>query len=146
MSSGGRTVPDRERKGKGRHEGKTPAPLTGRAPRRNHPLSHPQEDTMSGSKLTRRSTLKAAAAALALPAAGVWAAGEPAKPKGNLKQSICRWCYSRIKLEELAAKAKEIGYRSIELIGMEELKKIKPLGLTCAVLRSASSIPDGLNR
>jgi hydroxypyruvate isomerase len=99
---------------------------------------------MSGIKLTRRSTLQAAAA-LAIPSVGVWAA-EQAKPKANIKQSICRWCYNRIKLEELAAKAKEIGYRSIELIGPDDVRKIKPLGLTCAVLRSASSIPEGLNR
>jgi hydroxypyruvate isomerase len=100
-------------------------------------------------RLTRRTTLKTislGATALALPAAGVWAGTEQAQPKGNLKQSVCRWCYGRVKLEELAAKAKEIGYRSVELIGPEDVKKIKPLGLTCAVLRSASSIPDGLNR
>src|SRR5262249_39106704 len=89
--------------------------------------------------------LHAGAAALALPAAGVWAGADQPKPKGTVKQSICRWCYNRIKLEELAAKAKEIGYRSIELIGPDDVKKVQPVGLTCAVLRSASRSPEGLN-
>jgi hydroxypyruvate isomerase len=65
--------------------------------------------------------------------------------KGPLKQSICRWCYGRIPLDKLAAAAVEMGYKSIELIGPDEFKVIKPHGLTCAMVRCAS-IADGLNR
>lgn len=100
---------------------------------------------MPGTTLSRRSTFKAAGAALLFPA-GVWAGGEQPKPKGNLKQSLCRWCFSKVNLEQLAARAKEIGYRSIELLNLDDARMVKAAGLTCAVLRSASSIPDGLNR
>lgn len=65
--------------------------------------------------------------------------------KGNIKQSVCRWCYGRVPLEKLAAEAARIGYKSIELIGPEEYKVIKPFGLTCAMVR-CKSITDGLNR
>jgi hydroxypyruvate isomerase len=73
-------------------------------------------------------------------------ADEPAKVNGSIKQSICRWCYGRIKLEDLAQAAVKIGYKSIELITPQEYLKIKPLGLTCAVLRCANGIADGQNR
>ena len=31
--------------------------------------------------------------------------GEPQKPNGNIKQSICRWCYGKIPLDKLAEEA-----------------------------------------
>ncbi len=70
---------------------------------------------------------------------------EPYKPKGNIKQSVCRWCYDTISLEKLTEEAKKMGYESIELLGPEDIKVVKKLGLTCAMMRCAS-IPDGLNR
>src|SRR5712692_8288525 len=100
--------------------------------------------------LSRRSVLQAAG----LGMAGVWVSPsgaiekkqeEPAKPKGNIKQSICRWCYGNIPLEKLAAEAVRIGYKSIELLSIEDYKVVKPFGLTCAMIR-CKSIPDGLNR
>jgi hydroxypyruvate isomerase len=67
------------------------------------------------------------------------------KAKGNIKQSICRWCYNSIKLEKLAEGAKKIGYQSIELLTPEDIKKVKALGLTCAVMRCKSGIVSGMN-
>ncbi len=83
-------------------------------------------------------------------AAGLFAAHgldaqEPPKPKGNIKQSVCRWCYGKIPLEKLAAEAVRIGYKSVELLLPDDILKIKPLGLTCAVIGGAD-IPRGLNR
>jgi hydroxypyruvate isomerase len=94
----------------------------------------------------RRSVLRAAG----LGAAGALAvaslrADEPAKVNGNINQSICRWCYGRIKLEDLAQSAVKIGYKSIELLLPNEYLKIKPFGLTCAMIGGAD-IANGLNR
>ncbi len=80
-----------------------------------------------------------------LPARYAAFAEDPRPIKGNIKQSVCRWCYGRVPLEKLAAEAARIGYKSIELIGPEEYKVIKPFGLTCAMVR-CKSISDGLNR
>src|SRR5262249_17762965 len=94
----------------------------------------------------RRSALKLGAGALA--AAGlptVLHAEEPAKAKGRIKQSVCRWCYGSIPLEKLAEAAKKMGYQSIELLTPEEYRVVKPFGLTCAMLGRVS-ITDGLNR
>ena len=73
------------------------------------------------------------------------ALGDAPKIKGNLKQSICRWCYSGIPLEKLCAIAKGIGYQSIELLSPDEAKKVKAAGLTCALMGGAD-IANGLNR
>ena len=67
------------------------------------------------------------------------------KAKGNIKQSVCRWCFGSIKLEELAAQAAKMGFKSVELLGPDEYKIVKSFGLTCAMVR-CRSIPDGLNR
>src|ERR1700736_1743826 len=72
-------------------------------------------------------------------------AGEGHKAKGNIKQSVCRWCYGRIPLEKLATEALKMGYKSIELLTIDEYKKVKPIGLTCAMLGRVS-IVGGLNR
>jgi hydroxypyruvate isomerase len=98
--------------------------------------------------LNRRTLLGAAGAGVvgALAAADLAAAPEEARSiKGRIKQSVCRWCYGRIPLDKLAAEAKKIGYRSIELLTIQEYKEIKPLGLTCAMLGRVS-ISEGLNR
>jgi hydroxypyruvate isomerase len=65
---------------------------------------------------------------------------------GNIKQSVCRWCYGSIPLEKLAAEAKQIGYQSIELVTPQEFPTVKAAGLTCAMLSGACRIEDCFNR
>jgi hydroxypyruvate isomerase len=97
----------------------------------------------STTRFTRRHVL-GMAGAVALSAAAR-ADTKPARANGNIRQSVCRWCYGRVPLEKLAAEAKRIGFKSIELLSAEEILKIKPLGLTCAVMGGAD-IVRGLNR
>jgi hydroxypyruvate isomerase len=94
----------------------------------------------------RRSALKltGAATVAALARQPARAADAP-KVNGNIKQSVCRWCYGRIPLDKLAEAAAKIGYKSVELLGPEDVKVIKPYGLTCAMVR-CRSIENGLNR
>jgi hydroxypyruvate isomerase len=105
-------------------------------------------------EMSRRSALKMGA----LGAAGAWAAcrvgaeekpatGEGYKVKGNINQSVSRWCYGKIALPKLCEEAKRIGYKSIELLGEKDVLEVKKLGLTCAMLSGGGgSIRDGLNR
>jgi hydroxypyruvate isomerase len=95
--------------------------------------------------VTRRTALKAAGAVLAATAVPAVHSETPAKPNGNLKQSVCRWCYGRIKLETLAEAVKKIGYVSVELLLPKEHQVVKQFGLTCAVLGGAD-IVNGMNR
>jgi hydroxypyruvate isomerase len=93
--------------------------------------------------LTRRRALGVLGAAVVGASAG--RAAEPAKAKGNIKQSVCRWCYGGIELEKLAVEVKKLGYQSIELLLPDEVKVVKKHGLTCAILGGAN-IAKGLNR
>jgi hydroxypyruvate isomerase len=97
----------------------------------------------------RRDLLQVGAAGIVAAATGpaaVSAWSEPARVKGNIKQSVCRWCYGKIPLEQLTAEAQKMGYRSIELLPAKDILAVKKLGLTCAVMGTAGSIADGLNR
>jgi hydroxypyruvate isomerase len=100
---------------------------------------------MRSEKLDRRSALKAGALAAGALVAPLRADEAPPRPRNNIKQSVCRWCYGRIPLLDLAKAAKKIGYQSVELLSPAEYLQIKPLGLTCAMIGGAS-IADGLNR
>jgi hydroxypyruvate isomerase len=95
---------------------------------------------MSGSLVTK--------AALAKPTKADKAAKtvKSMRVDGPMKQSVCRWCYGGIPLEKLADESKRIGYKSVELLTPEDYKKVKPFGLTCAVLSGSCTIPDGWNR
>ena len=94
----------------------------------------------------RRSVLQTLGAGVT----GAWAASrlsaeEPVKAKGNIRQSVCRWCYGNIPLEKLAVEVKKIGYQSVELLLPPEILTVKKLGLTCAMVGGAD-IANGLNR
>src|SRR5262249_47253108 len=98
----------------------------------------------------RRDLLRAAGASVAVPAAvaalaAQLRADEPPKINGHVNQSVCQWCY-RLPLDKLAAEAKKIGYKSVELLTPEQYLQIKPLGLTCAMLKGTGPIHNCLNR
>jgi hydroxypyruvate isomerase len=116
-----------------------------RPPGHYHPPHPPHpENIMVHTSITRRNALAALGIA-GLSAANSRAQEDASKPKGNIKQSICRWCYGRISLEKLCQIAKKLGYQSIELLGPKEILEVKKAGLTCAVVGGAD-IARGLNR
>jgi hydroxypyruvate isomerase len=103
--------------------------------------------------MQRREFLKGGAAGLAALGAGgmapLDAAAERAEPRAaGLKQSVCRWCYPKQSVEELAAAAKRIGLRSVELLDPEDWPAVQRQGLTVALSNSAGpgGIPKGFNR
>ena len=66
--------------------------------------------------------------------------------KGRIKQSVCRWCYGKVPLEELCKAAKEMGILSIELMGEDDWPTLKKFGLTCAMANAKGiSIGKGFN-
>jgi hydroxypyruvate isomerase len=90
----------------------------------------------------------AVAAVGAIPASFSQDAATPpsSKLKGRIKQSICRWCYGKITLDDLCKTAAEIGYQSVELLGEKEWDVPKKYGLTCAVANGPNPIHKGWNR
>jgi hydroxypyruvate isomerase len=87
--------------------------------------------------MNRKQALKSIAAG----ATGVFALPEmvkamntlPAELKNNINHSVCQWCYGSIPLEDLAKAAKEIGLKSIELLGPDQWATVIKHGLTCAM-------------
>ena len=71
----------------------------------------------------------------------------PAKLKGNINHSACRWCYKDIPLEDLCVAAKEMGLKSIDLLGPKEFPVVQKHGLICAMVNGVpGGITSGLNR
>ena len=70
----------------------------------------------------------------------------PSRRASVIRQSVCRWCYSRIALDDLCATAREIGYQSVELLSENEWAVAARHGLQCAMANSFGSIPVGFNR
>jgi hydroxypyruvate isomerase len=70
----------------------------------------------------------------------------PPVPPGRLKQSVCRWCYADIALDELCERAKAMGLLSVELLKEEEWATPAKHGLVCAVGNGPTSIAKGYNR
>ncbi len=76
-------------------------------------------------------------------------AAEPSsQPKGNLKQSISRWCFGKWSLDELCRNAARIGYQGLDLVGPQDWPTLKKYGLTCAINTTAGPIQinRGFNR
>ncbi len=87
--------------------------------------------------MNRKQALKTiaatAASAVALPEIAKAMNTLPAELKNNINHSVCQWCYNPMPLEDLAKAAKEIGLKSIELLGPDQWATVQKHGLTCAM-------------
>jgi hydroxypyruvate isomerase len=104
---------------------------------------------MSLSKLTRRDALKSSFAAGALASLPALAHADDAIPprKNRIHQSVCRWCYKDIPLEQLCAYAAHIGLLGIDLLPVEDWATPRRYGLICTTGQAGGgTIPDALNR
>ena len=92
--------------------------------------------------LTRRGLLAASAASAVSLATRLQAADTASGLKGHVHHSVCKWCYSKVPLEDLCQQAKDIGLTSIELLGPNDWPTLKKYNLTCAM--SSNPTIDGL--
>jgi hydroxypyruvate isomerase len=87
--------------------------------------------------MTRRKFIQSAALAAAspvLPGVARAADASPLKLKGNIRHSVCRWCYGKIKLADLCAAAREIGLVAIDLLNPPEFATVRKYGLACSMV------------
>lgn len=84
-------------------------------------------------------------ASLAAQQAGQATAQVPSKKGGRIKQSVCRWCYGGMKLEDLAAQAKAMGIQAIDLLNENEWDVVKKAGLICSTSNGPGGITEGWN-
>lgn len=85
-------------------------------------------------KTSRRSFLRSStvAAAVAALAPRFTNAAETAL-KGRIHHSVCKWCYPKISLEDLAVAGKAMGLQSIELVEPTDFATLKKHDLICAM-------------
>ena len=66
------------------------------------------------------------------------------------QHSVCKWCYSDLSVNELAAAAKGMGIQSVELLQPQDWPALEEHGLTCAMvsdpLNAEFGIAKGFNR
>lgn len=73
-------------------------------------------------------------------------AGAPARLKGNINHSVCRWCYGGIPLEELCIAAKKMGLVAIDLVGPKDWPVLQKHGLYSSMCNGAEiNLEDGWN-
>ena len=96
--------------------------------------------------MTRRKFLQSAALAVAAtPLLAKVSRAEdaaPAKLKGNIKHSACRWCYGKIKLDDLCIAGKEMGLVAIDLLQPADFETVKKHDLVCSMVSNPTI--DGL--
>jgi hydroxypyruvate isomerase len=109
------------------------------------PASHPSRRSV----LASAASVAAGAAAAGIVTPTTFAADQssssPAQLRGNIRQSVCKWCYDKIPLETLAAEGKKMGLVAIDLLGPESFDTLKKHGLVCSMTNS-HPIHPGLNK
>jgi hydroxypyruvate isomerase len=66
--------------------------------------------------------------------------------KGTIKQSVCRWCFQDMPLEQLCIAAKEMGIKGIDLVGPADWPTLKKHGLDSPMCNGAEiNLTDGFN-
>jgi len=106
------------------------------------------------SKPSRRHVLKsvlsgasATAAVVSLPSFSWSLENNPIKREGNIRQSVSRWCYQKIPLDQLCAYAAEIGLRAIDLLNPDEWEVPRRYGLICSMgYAGGGEITTAMNR
>jgi hydroxypyruvate isomerase len=100
--------------------------------------------------VTRRFALRnlaAGAAFIGVAPASISAESSPVTRKGHIRQSVARWCYPKLSVDELSEYGAQIGLKGIDLLKPEEYEIPRRYGLVCAMgYADAGTIPDGLNR
>ncbi|MEM6776708.1 MAG: TIM barrel protein [Planctomycetota bacterium] len=101
--------------------------------------------TQSKSTVNRRDMLGksatiAASSAVLSGASSVTAADttlEPSRAKvGRLNQSVCKWCYPKVALDQFAADVAKMGLVGIDLLDPEDFPTLKQHGLVCTMVQS----------
>ncbi len=104
---------------------------------------------MSMFEISRRTALKSGLAATALASfPGLLISQEAVTPrKKRIKQSVCRWCYQKIALDDLCASAAQMGLTGIDLLEPAEYAAPRRHGLICTMgYAGGGEIPEALNR
>ena len=87
-------------------------------------------------------------AAMASVSSPLWSANtDPVPRKGRVKQSVSRWCYKQIPLDDLCAAAAQMGLKAVDLLKPDEYEVPARYGLVCSMAYAdGGEIGSALNR
>jgi hydroxypyruvate isomerase len=101
-------------------------------------------------QLSRRTMLKTAVSGVtvaSMPSMSWSEQGSPIPRKGQIKQSVSRWCYQKIALDELCAYAAQIGLKGVDLLKPDEYEVPARHGLVCSMgYADGGEIASAMNR
>jgi hydroxypyruvate isomerase len=83
--------------------------------------------------MTRRDALKAGAAAALVPTGGHAATASA----GRLKQSLARWCYAKIPIDDLCHAAADMGITGMDLVAPNDWPVCRKYGITPCMVQGA---------
>jgi hydroxypyruvate isomerase len=105
--------------------------------------------------MTRRKFVQSAALAVAasplLPKLAAGAETAPSSLKGNIRHSVCRWCYGKIGLDDLCVAGQAMGLQAIDLLDPPDFATVQKHGLVCSmvsfpVINGLGGITKAFNR
>jgi len=101
-------------------------------------------------RLSRRTMLKTAVSGVTMasvPSMSWPQQDPPVRRKGQIKQSVSRWCYQKIPLEDLCAYAAQIGLKGVDLLKPDEYEIPARHGLVCSMAYAeGGEIGSAMNR
>ena len=101
---------------------------------------------MNTEKLSRRNLMRHASLVAAGAVAGSALAQdsgtgvERVVRKGRIKQSVSRWCYGKLTLDQLCAAGVTMGLKGIDLLGADDFPTLKRHGLVCTMTSGGGDI------
>jgi hydroxypyruvate isomerase len=102
------------------------------------------------SELSRRTMLKSVLSGVTLASAPStsWSRQSgPVPRKGQIRQSVSRWCYQKIPLDKLCEYAAQIGLKGVDLLNPDEWDVPRQYGLICTMgYAEGGDIKNALNR
>ena len=72
---------------------------------------------------------------------------QPAQRRNRIHQSVCRWCYKEMPLDQLCQAAADLGLKGVDLLKIEEFDIPRHYGLICTMGQAGGgTITDAMNR
>jgi hydroxypyruvate isomerase len=98
-------------------------------------------------QLSRRTMLKTAVSGVTMASMPWPEQNSPIPRKGQIKQSVSRWCYQKTPLDELCAYAAQIGLKGVDLLKPDEYEVPARHGLVCSMgYADGGEIASAMNR
>jgi hydroxypyruvate isomerase len=101
-------------------------------------------------RVSRRNMLKSTISGVTMASvpSTLWSEQSAPVPRnGRVKQSVSRWCYQQIPLDDLCASAAQMGLKAVDLLNLEEFQVPARYGLICSMgYAGGGEIASAMNR